>query len=114
MQLVMYSHQSLPALHTSYTRTDTLAMPFYLFFVFFFFVFFLRTCHSLNGHIYIHTCIHKHGQINVEKGGPEATAINNIELSSFLYSLVDYLDWQATNICMGALGGNASGDQQRQ
>ena len=114
MQLVMYSHQSLPALHTSYTRTDTLAMPFHPFFFFFFFVvvLFSTTCYSLNGHTYIY--IHKHGQISIEEGRPEATAINNIELSSFLYSLIDYLDWQATNICMGALVGNASGDQQRQ
>jgi hypothetical protein len=36
--------------------------------------------------------IHKRGQICVVGGKPEATAINNIELSSFLCSLIDYLD----------------------
>jgi hypothetical protein len=35
MQLVMYSHQSLSALHTSYTHTHTLAMPFHPLFFFF-------------------------------------------------------------------------------
>jgi hypothetical protein len=54
------------------------------------------------------------GQICIVRGRPEATTINNIELSSFLCSLIDYRNWEATNICMGALGGNASGNQQRQ
>ena len=132
MQLVMYSHQSLSALHTSYTRTYThihihthtrYAIPssillriiiiiIILFFVSFFFVYFYTTCYSLDEHPSIY--IHKRGQICVVGGKPEATAINNIELSLFLCSLIDYLDWQATNICMGALGGNALGDRQWQ
>ena len=62
--------------------------------------------------IFISIDEHRSGQICIVKEKPEATAINNIELSSFFCSPIDYLDWQATNICMGALGGNASGDQQ--
>ena len=82
------------------------------------------TCHGLDAHTWTYVCleicicidaeIHALGQSCVVGGRPEATAINNIELSSFFCSSIDYLDWQATNICMGALGGNASGDRERQ
>ena len=100
MLLVMYSHQSLSALHI-----HTLANYSILF-----------TSSSIElaivSYIYIDIDIHKRGQICVVGGEPEATTINNIELSLFLCSLIDYLDWQARNICMGALGGNASGNRQ--
>lgn len=99
MLLVMYSHQSLSALHIHTLANYSI----------------LYTSSSIELAIVstsIYIDIHKRGQICVVGGKPEATTIKNIELSLFLCSLIDYLDWQARNICMGALGGNASGNRQ--